>query len=896
MRQDGLCTCHGGSLSATGGAEEMILNMVRMHWLLGILLLGTVRGAESFYLDLSPHPLSRILSGYSHVVIRPEAAWDRKLLEKSRTKVLAWVEGAKSVPLKDWLARGFAGVVVKGGEASVLQKWHADFPQAILWNAGSYAAAVPLAAHCQGWLSLPEEHREDRIKQAVVAGWKVYALDYAGRQEAVVAHEKSQALLVAGAVPFITTADQSGVSLAPWRWQPRRILVLFGDGDAEPGAPPSFEADTMTATRLQMALEWMGYEVEYHNVSQGVPPTELSGAYAGAIFDSRLVLPFGKEREFADWTLHQREIGLKILFVGQYPFEQEVELNRVMIGLGMRGSYDPVKAPRNLVLATLDEKVMNAEARVTPQAVDFNNIRAPQDAEVILGVDAVDATATPVRFDAVFTAPWGGAVLDPYLTCQVSGAMVRSYFEPFALLSRLWPPGFFPAPDVTTRCGERIFYSHIDGDGFVYETSFDRAKLCGEVICEEILKRYPFPVTCSVIEAEIRAEQKEIKLTDAPRFAEAARQMFALPNVQAASHSYSHPFIWIDSDDDYLPVYEQKNLALKPEVNYPEIIPRREVQGSIQYIEKALLPPGHKVELMLWSGNCRPGAEALAICDELGIENMNGGNTSATKRHPGVSNVGPKTMTWQGRRQIHASNQNEFIYTRNWSGPFYNGFRMVKETFELTELPRRLKPVNLYYHFYSGAQIGSLKSLRDVLDWCQAQPLHCMTARDYAEMVRDSCGTEILQTGERSWRILSDGKLRTLRLPVTSQVPDLKHCSGVLGWRLVEQGLYVHTDGSSVVDLALFDQQVGKDRVTDGPFLVSSPAPLVSRQMPGGALRLEVDDFRPECQVRLGGLAPGSVWELQEDGGGSKQLTVSSEGILSLNLRGKCAVVLRPSQ
>ncbi len=806
---------------------------------LGLLaLVSTAAGSESYFLDLSAKPVERIMAAHTFAIVRPESVWDRKYLERTGTKVLAWLEMEKTakgaVPLKEWLAKGFAGVVISGANPAVFKKLHADCPNAILWVAGTHEVTADLAGPCQGWLSLPEAEREERIRESVAMGWKVYGLDFADPQNAPQAQEKCDLMSGAGAVPFVTTTARSGAVLAPWRWQPRRILVLFGAGDAEAGDAPAFEADTVTATRLQMALEWMGYEVEYFNVARGVPPLDLSPSCAGIIFDSRLILPFSKEKAFADWTLHQRDAGLKLLFVGQYPFEQEVELGRVMIGLGMRGSLDPVKAPRNLKIALLDDKIMNVEVVVSPQGVDFNDIRAPENAEVALGVEGVDATATPVRFDAVFTAPWGGAVLDPYLTCQVSGAIVRSYFEPFELLQRLWPTGFFPAPDVTTRCGERIFYSHIDGDGFVYEANFDRKKLCGEIIRDEILKRYPFPVTCSVIEAEIRAEQKEIKLSDAPRFVAAAREMFALPNVQAGSHSYSHPFIWIDSDDDYLPLYEQKNLSLKPEVDYPQILARREVEGSIRYIEKELLPAGRRVEIMLWSGNCRPGAEALGICDELGVENMNGGNTSATKRRPAISNIGPKTMLWNGLRQIHASNQNEFIYTRNWNGPFYNGFSKVRQTFDLTEHPRRLKPVNLYYHFYSGAQIGSLKALKDILDWCGTQKLHSMTAHDYAASVRDSCDTEILQTGEHSWRIISAGKLRTFRLPPAAAAPDMRRCSGVLGWRRTEQGLYIHTDGSLVAEIVLVGQKGAKDRVTDGPFLVSSSAPLVSRQMPGG--------------------------------------------------------------
>jgi hypothetical protein len=776
----------------------MIISRFWFSWLLFLHLFSafSLIRADAFIVDLSPRPLTRVLAAHEYAVVLPSATVDRKFLEQTKTNLLAWVDwkvdGAgkvgpgQSTALQHALAPGFAGAVLvvrdpgllkPEGMAAGVKQFKERYPLLKIW----LAVPAPFLPACkglgEGWISLPSQNHSEsvrlsEIKGAVAAGWKVWAVDWVMRTEMALAKEKAAKFQTAGASVFITTQEMLGICVAPWQITPRRILVLFGAGDAEPGDPPAFEIDTFTATRLQMALEWGGYEVEYFNVAKGLPPSVLPGDYAGVIFDSRLQLPFGKEKEFADWTLEQGGQGLKLLFVGQYPFEQEVELGRVMIGLGMRGTLDPVKAPRNLKLGTLDEKVMNAEANVVPQTVDFNDIRAPQNAQVALGLDAVDGTGNAMHFDAVFTTSWGGAVLDPYLTFQSSGSSVLSFFEPFALLERIWPVGNFPAPDTTTRCGLRIFYSHIDGDGFVYDTGFDKKRLCSEVIRDEVLKKYPYPVTCSIIEAEINADQADLKLADSTRYVEVAKSIFALPNVQPASHSYSHPFIWIEADEDYLPLYEEKNLKLKPTVDYPKILMAREIEGSIRYIEKTLLPAGKKVELMLWSGNCRPGEEALKMCQDIGVMNLNGGNTAITKRHPVVSIIGPKTMTWNGLRQIHASNQNEFVYTRNWSGPFFNGFRQVQETFELTEQPRRLKPVNLYYHFYSGSQLGSLKALTDVLDWSLTQPLHAMTARDFAEMVADSCNVQFLQMGSQSWKIITGGKQRSFRLAANSAVPN----------------------------------------------------------------------------------------------------------------------------
>ena len=169
---------------------------------------------------------------------------------------------------------------------------------------------------------------------------------------------------------------------------------------------------------------------------------------------------------------------------------------------------------------------------------------------------------------------------------------------------------------------------------------------------------------------------------------------------------------------------------------------------------------------MLWSGNCRPGNDALAVCESLGMANLNGGNTMVTHERNSLANISPRAMTWGGDHlQIYTSMQNEFVYTNNWSGPFYGGFARVIDTFERTEQPRRLKPVNIYYHFYSAGQLGSLKAVKRAYNWCLKQRLHSVTARQYCDMVRDCRETVILKSGERSWKLISAGNNRTFRVP-----------------------------------------------------------------------------------------------------------------------------------
>ena len=110
---------------------------------------------------------------------------------------------------------------------------------------------------------------------------------------------------------------------------------------------------------------------------------------------------------------------------------------------------------------------------------------------------------------------------------------------------------------------------------------------------------------------------------------------------------------------------------------------RREIAGSVDYIERELCPPGKRVQIFLWSGNCRPWPEALRLVRELGIENMNGGETAMSRKRPSVSRVSARALPWEGELQITSANENENIYRERWAvsgdteSPFYGGFLLA---------------------------------------------------------------------------------------------------------------------------------------------------------------------------------------------------------------------------
>src|SRR5262249_15590771 len=92
--------------------------------------------------------------------------------------------------------------------------------------------------------------------------------------------------------------------------------------------------------------------------------------------------------------------------------------------------------------------------------------------------------------------------------------------------------------------GRRIYFSHIDGDGWNnvsrIQAYHDKQAISAEVILRELIAPYPdLPVSVGVIGADI--DERYGRVEAAKRV---ARELFALPQVEVATHSYTHPYLW----------------------------------------------------------------------------------------------------------------------------------------------------------------------------------------------------------------------------------------------------------------------------------------------------------------------------------------------------------------
>ena len=263
--------------------------------------------------------------------------------------------------------------------------------------------------------------------------------------------------------------------------------------------------------------------------------------------------------------------------------------------------------------------------------------------------------------------------------------------------------------------------------------------------------------------------------------------------------------------------------------------------------------------MVLWSGNCRPGPEALAVADAMPTENMNGGDTVISRARPSLTAVAPLSMKWGDRLQINAAVQNEMLFTNGFQGPRWGGYVNVIQTFERTGSPRRLKPVNIYFHMFMADRLESLNSLRTVFDWAMAQPLQATTAAAYARVVRQTHTAAIFSSSPQSWVLVHGPDLRTFRLPSAGMLPDLAACKNVIGYQVFEGQLFVATGRSPRTELVLAKSPVPH------VYLESSTAEVEVIKLEPKAISLRASDLRPVTVV-LAGLAPGTACEVTVNG------------------------------
>ncbi|MDT8445669.1 MAG: hypothetical protein RRB13_02075 [bacterium] len=606
----------------------------------------------------------------------------------------------------------------------------------------------------------------------------------------------------------------------------------------------------------EMPLNHLGLIIRPHDLRDGLPDLSDDPQVRGIISWYPEGIQLKNKLAYLKWARQMVRAGKRLVIMGDPGFwaSSSAELNverlsgQLLSEMGIRNLEDWVEL-------TYDHRFSYEDPKMTGFERQELRIKHPYARLEPIGNQVHSYLVIQKGFDPdtaahlAMAGAKGGYVATGYAMFHEpeSDNPVRQWFiNPFAFFAQAFGTSDLPKPDTNTLAGSRIFYSHIDGDGWNNRTQMEayrqRPILSSEVIEEGILKAYPdFPVSVSAIAAELDPRWSGTEEAEA-----VARRIFALPNVEIGTHTYSHPFQWsffADGDPDkekpYLHRYKgggwgnrkvinslislftksdesnvyKEGLGLREDYDIPRAYAKQpfdldlEISGSVQYIEQ-LAPKGKKAAILMWSGNTSPFEMALTKTRQAGLANINGGDSRMDRKYPSYAWVSSLGRVVGKEEQIYSSNSNENTYTDLWTGGFH-GFRYLANTIFNTESPIRVKPFNIYYHMYSGERQASFNALIDNIELAKSQRLVRIEASLYSRLASGFFSAQILPLGKDRWEIGQRKDLQTIRFDQASlKTVDYRRSSGVVGHHYLQGSLYVYLDQAHnrpVIALKNFD-------------------------------------------------------------------------------------------
>jgi len=621
----------------------------------------------------------------------------------------------------------------------------------------------------------------------------IICVDYLAENRMSQAPQIAKKLKNQGFIPYIANRDLDIYGTSSKNAIKREVFTLIDTRQLDKTLSEAHQHGALV-------LEYLGYIQKLYNIADGLPQMKDMQNYAGVVIWLQTNYEF--PLKLMKWVQALQKQKIKVVFISTFGI--------------------PYTSPE---LSFLDINITNTIKK--KKAITIQDDMIAYEIEPSLSVSQIQihskhtkALLTYALDDDDYSTPaaitsWGGYTVDNACMTTIDGDNIW-VTDPFKFFTQALQLDSLPVPDPTTENGRRLLFTHIDGDGIMNRVEGYSDKFSGEVILEDILKKYKIPHSVSVIGAEIDKAGLYPKLSE--KLTSIAKEMYALDNVEGATHTFTHPFKWGKIVDDHL----DKEYRLKVK-NYNFSL-KRELSDTLENINIRIMPfekaKNQPAKCVFWSGDCAPRENALAYVYKNNILNINGGDTLITKNKPWLSYIGPLGIRRGNYYQIYTGAQNENVFTNDWLGPFW-GFKRVVQTFEMTNSPRRLKPIDIYYHLYSGSKMASMRALHYVFDWALKQDAMPIYTSEYIPKVMDYYTASIAQ-GEEDWLIDGMVDLKTIRIERENYGIDFNSSKSVVGISHFENHTYFSLNRETQ---HIFKIQTGKS-YNKIPYLIASNAKL----------------------------------------------------------------------
>ncbi len=552
----------------------------------------------------------------------------------------------------------------------------------------------------------------------------------------------------------------------------RTVLALFSSLEGKMD-------ETNIHLFAEMPLNYLGIKLKYWDIEKGLPPAKLLEGCRGVItWYGGDYIGESKALSYCRWLNSLLDQGLKLVVLDRFGVKNssrpdiKSSIERVFEKLGL--SYYDVYSqnPQRIKVVYKDSQMVEFERSLRPMY--YQKLQAHQDTKVYLKLEYLDEERG--MSDVVVTNKRGGFALEGYVLYHFqTNTSVQWHLNPFEFFAEAFSCRGWPCPETSLLNGNRIFLSTIDGDGFRNVSEVDNKTWSAMVIRDQILARYSWPITVSLVVGEILPV-----VTGSSQALEMARSLFQFPHVKAGCHGHAHPFDW-----------ENKVVAY-PNIPGYQFSLEKETTEAIDYLNQEVFSPQKPNQIYLWTGDCQPPEEAISLLENKAIPHMNGGNPRFDALYPSFSNVSALSRPVGLHRQTYACAPNENHYTQGWKTDFHSFVRVI-DTWKATDEDFLLKPVHLYYHFYIGEKVASLEALHEVYQYLEKQTLSAIYASEYVKIVEGFFQMEIEKEGE-GYRLRNAGHCRTLRFNNSSLFPHMEKSQGVIGFLHRKGHLYIYLD------------------------------------------------------------------------------------------------------
>ncbi len=701
-----------------------------------------------------------------------------------------------------------------------------------------------------------EAVRERCIRVLQSLDLKIYAAELGDPADARANTAAAARLQRIGCATFITGSDLSGQVFGPHLAEPTEVLVLHGWDPETKGTAVKPARQTWSAQTLEPVLRWHGLTPRYlsftdWHAGNAEAARLLHPKPAGIVLDPDLSLPEASQEALAGWLQLAVTNEVPLLLAGQ-PFTSATAWSSLAAALDLGGSG------REHAAAALSGYRADwfTRGRLPEQRPLVSlDLQAGISATPILGYRLDDGAGRRAHFDACFIASWGGA----WLTRSAP-------LDPFRFLeAALQRQNAAPVPDNSTLAGLQIYLSTVQGLGFCEPSWLPGGRLCGEVLRDELEKVPALPVTVALAEADIRGWSQASEPAEAGRYEALARVLFALPQVEPASNSFSRPLCWQAGAFQPGPL-----RAVIPERQFSL---ERETIGSFDFLHR-LLPPSKKMSFLLWPEGAQPTLAAAELLASRGGWQLPG--------------------SWQSGWHLGGARPDDISIeaTPRPAAPGSAGAIAEAWLRQHTTTPgsRRTGPVHLAYALADLQKPANVQALRQIWTWCAEQPLHPMTASAYARFRSDCANVRIHTLADNHWRIFSTGRAVTLRLPADRGLPDLSHSFGVCGYSQQNGQLYLHLSGRELSEIVL----APAGSLPPQPHLVEASRTVEFMILKPENTRFRVPGRDPVV-VTLGGLV-ADAWYQVNASGHQTRLQANASGCLTFQAPPLASVQLQPSQ